>query len=113
MLAEGRCWHQCFFGRLLFWTPGPRGHVCIQVRRELMGAGAGWERCPASKAESTRWQLDDAALSCPGCGDDFGVFTRKHHCRKCGGIYCDACTTMSGDARHSRWCTGCKTASEV
>lgn len=25
------------------------------------------------------------------CRTEFGVFTRKHHCRACGQIFCDKC----------------------
>lgn len=26
----------------------------------------------------------------PGCQRVFGLLTRRHHCRRCGGIFCDA-----------------------
>ena len=27
------------------------------------------------------------------CEDEFGLLNRKHHCRKCGGVFCDGCTS--------------------
>ena len=38
------------------------------------------------------WKPDDSVQRCPGCNTAFGVFTRKHHCRACGGIFCDNCS---------------------
>jgi len=38
------------------------------------------------------WQKDEDVIRCAECEADFGVFTRRHHCRSCGKIYCDPCT---------------------
>ena len=38
------------------------------------------------------WQEDDRVLRCPDCHKSFGVTLRRHHCRGCGMIFCDACT---------------------
>jgi len=45
-------------------------------------------RMPSAKA---KWIADNERNHCqlPGCGRAFGVFTRKHHCRLCGEIFCD------------------------
>ncbi|KAF1935200.1 hypothetical protein EJ02DRAFT_143565 [Clathrospora elynae] len=36
------------------------------------------------------WQADSSTSVCsaPCCQEPFGFFQRRHHCRKCGGIYC-------------------------
>lgn len=39
-----------------------------------------------------RWQRDEDVLSCPICGRDFGIFFRRHHCRKCGRVVCASCS---------------------
>lgn len=39
------------------------------------------------------WQPDREAKDCPGCERIFGWLRRKHHCRRCGQIYCSKCTT--------------------
>ncbi|KNG44474.1 zinc fyve-like protein [Stemphylium lycopersici] len=41
------------------------------------------------------WQADGSTLVCSAssCQEPFGFFQRRHHCRKCGGIFC---------AQHSR-----------
>jgi hypothetical protein len=41
------------------------------------------------------FQAEEAkACEKEGCGASFGLFTRRHHCRMCGGAFCDA---------HSQW----------
>lgn len=39
-----------------------------------------------------RWQPDSEVTSCPICGTRFGLFFRKHHCRKCGRVVCANCS---------------------
>jgi len=39
------------------------------------------------------WEKDDEAKACHECKTEFGFFTRKHHCRRCGQIYCEQCTS--------------------
>ncbi|KAH8549419.1 hypothetical protein BGW37DRAFT_503078 [Umbelopsis sp. PMI_123] len=36
------------------------------------------------------WKPDSEASQCayPGCTNQFGLFERRHHCRKCGDIFC-------------------------
>ncbi|KAF2621468.1 hypothetical protein BU25DRAFT_238208 [Macroventuria anomochaeta] len=36
------------------------------------------------------WQADSSTPTCsaPSCQAPFGLFNRRHHCRKCGGIFC-------------------------
>ncbi|CAO3567580.1 unnamed protein product [Mortierella alpina] len=38
------------------------------------------------------WKPDHSTLVCtwPGCRLEFGFFDRRHHCRKCGDIFCNA-----------------------
>ena len=41
----------------------------------------------------TRWMRDSEAPQCLGCSRSFSFLIRKHHCRKCGKIYCDQCSS--------------------
>lgn len=50
------------------------------------GSGAGQD---AKEKES--WIHDEDVVACPGCDKRFGYTFRKHHCRVCGGVFCDAC----------------------
>ena len=38
------------------------------------------------------WRHDTLANKCMNCNKPFGVLTRKHHCRKCGDIFCNKCS---------------------
>lgn len=37
------------------------------------------------------WEKDDEVTNCGGCGREFNVLVRKHHCRVCGKIFCTRC----------------------
>lgn len=39
------------------------------------------------------WMDDDKATACYDCGRQFSTFTRKHHCRICGSIFCGRCAS--------------------
>lgn len=41
------------------------------------------------------WQEDSSANQCFGCNTKFGYLTWKHHCRHCGYIFCNKCTSKS------------------
>ncbi|KAF8584928.1 hypothetical protein K439DRAFT_1646740 [Ramaria rubella] len=43
------------------------------------------------------WKPDHLAARCDkyACRLKFSLFERKHHCRKCGGIYCHACSART------------------
>ena len=43
---------------------------------------------PANALGTAEWLPDDAADNCMRCGEEFSFFTRKHHCRQCGQIFC-------------------------
>ncbi|XP_069756968.1 RUN and FYVE domain-containing protein 2 isoform X2 [Narcine bancroftii] len=38
------------------------------------------------------WLKDRDAACCKLCGKEFSMSTRKHHCRNCGEIFCNACS---------------------
>jgi hypothetical protein len=47
---------------------------------------------PSSEYVVPRWQPDYETSSCPICGRTFGLFFRRHHCRKCGRVVCANCS---------------------
>eukprot|EP01114_Cavostelium_apophysatum_P020893 TRINITY_DN7136_c0_g1_i2.p1 TRINITY_DN7136_c0_g1~~TRINITY_DN7136_c0_g1_i2.p1 ORF type:complete len:537 (+),score=125.57 TRINITY_DN7136_c0_g1_i2:56-1666(+) len=59
-----------------------------------------------------QWANDENIYYCSKCDTEFGLFTRRHHCRKCGGIFCDNCTRFrmvldSYDKEPVRVCQAC------
>ncbi|OMJ07813.1 Lateral signaling target protein 2-like protein, partial [Smittium culicis] len=38
------------------------------------------------------WQPDSSAPSCINCDRKFKLFFRRHHCRRCGLVFCDICS---------------------
>lgn len=41
--------------------------------------------------EMKKWVESDLVINCQICNTSFGIFTRKHHCRACGGVFCHKC----------------------
>lgn len=39
------------------------------------------------------WLKDDEATNCKQCEKEFSIARRKHHCRNCGDIYCNSCSS--------------------
>lgn len=39
----------------------------------------------------SHWKMDMERESCFGCGSNFTLFLRRHHCRHCGDIFCFEC----------------------
>jgi hypothetical protein len=46
-----------------------------------------------SSDEEVVWQPSESVTSCSFCSAPFTVFFRKHHCRRCGFVVCDNCST--------------------
>ncbi|XP_043689939.1 uncharacterized protein LOC122640757 isoform X2 [Telopea speciosissima] len=59
----------------------------------------------------SNWVVD--ASHCQGCSSQFTFINRKHHCRRCGGLFCNSCTQQrmflrgQGDSA-VRICDPCK-----
>ncbi|KAF4957477.1 hypothetical protein FSARC_11288 [Fusarium sarcochroum] len=49
-------------------------------------------RSTSSDPQRPRWQPDNEVTYCPICHTQFSFFVRKHHCRKCGRVVCNACS---------------------
>lgn len=43
-------------------------------------------------AKIIKWMPDDSVSACCICQTEFSLFNRRHHCRLCGIVVCDACS---------------------
>ena len=41
------------------------------------------------------WVSDEEVDTCQSCSQSFGFFVRRHHCRRCGGVFCGKCSDRS------------------
>lgn len=41
------------------------------------------------------WVPDESANECAHCSSAFGLLLWRHHCRRCGGVFCDACSSKT------------------
>ncbi|KAM3966991.1 protein RUFY3 [Aphomia sociella] len=60
---------------------------------------------------TSNWTSDKDATACTSCAKEFNIARRKHHCRRCGHIFCGACSektvALSGSAKPVRVCDAC------
>lgn len=47
--------------------------------------------------KTVEWIKDKQSNECLSCHSEFGLFTRRHHCRLCGGLYCSDCSNQNVD----------------
>eukprot|EP00656_Telonema_subtile_P012529 TRINITY_DN16307_c0_g1_i1.p1 TRINITY_DN16307_c0_g1~~TRINITY_DN16307_c0_g1_i1.p1 ORF type:complete len:569 (+),score=126.30 TRINITY_DN16307_c0_g1_i1:150-1856(+) len=45
----------------------------------------------ATIIDKKQWVHDKHVSACENCATSFSLFTRKHHCRRCGNIFCNDC----------------------
>ena len=50
------------------------------------------DRCNITVIPETEWHPDAANQECEICGTKFTFTRRRHHCRFCGKVVCDACS---------------------
>ena len=64
-------------------------NVSHRLEREAVVGGV------VSTASAASWKADSKVNACENkkCSKGFTILRRKHHCRRCGGIFCDACST--------------------
>ena len=58
------------------------------VRRRLDEA-----KVAATKSLLRTWEPNKAVAACTSCGLSFSILNWRYHCRSCGRIFCDVCTT--------------------
>ncbi|ETL89758.1 hypothetical protein L917_11344, partial [Phytophthora nicotianae] len=64
------------------------------------------------------WVPDSLAEKCYSCQASFSLMLRRHHCRRCGNVFCDACSSArmplvnSGFVTPVRVCAKCSVAAK-
>lgn len=56
------------------------------------------------------WEKDDYVVHCRSCKTEFSNLKWKHHCRKCGGVYCENCLIYNltlENREYEKCCCGC------
>ncbi|TRM67932.1 hypothetical protein BD626DRAFT_394536 [Schizophyllum amplum] len=48
---------------------------------------------PTAHVMHAQWERDDSVRDCRDCGRRFTFLLRRHHCRRCGRIFCDRCSS--------------------
>ena len=51
------------------------------------------ESDPGVPRPNVIWKPDNSTEECSDCNRFFTFFLRRHHCRGCGNLYCDACSS--------------------
>ena len=84
---------------------------CCKVRR-VIGFSGYFETlrsCADCVASNMRkWIHDQEESSCQGCTRQFTWVWRKHHCRRCGKVFCSSCAGKSTSACTPRLCLDCR-----
>jgi hypothetical protein len=69
------------------------------------------QRKDLSEIHGILWEGDESVSKCRDCEATFTVSLRKHHCRGCGGIFCENCTdphvSLHAGEEPVRACSGC------
>ena len=47
-----------------------------------------------SASNDSLWMPDKICKVCYNCEDPFTMYRRRHHCRMCGQIFCDRCSSQ-------------------
>jgi len=61
-----------------------------ELGRRLAETQMAWEN-----EKTRRWVDDESVNTCQQCQEPFTMMVRRHHCRKCGGIFCYTCSSFT------------------
>ncbi|XP_060565596.1 early endosome antigen 1-like [Ruditapes philippinarum] len=55
-----------------------------------------------TKVQSRKWADDSEVKDCMACSKKFSVTVRRHHCRHCGNIFCNECSSREAKIAMSK-----------
>jgi len=95
-------------------------NVTVELRRKMDDSQAALHelgrenqslQVDLARQSGRKWRDDSDATNCQGCSAAFSLTIRKHHCRNCGSIFCNDCSSkqamMEGFKKPQRVCDGC------
>lgn len=47
-----------------------------------------------SSSHQAAWEEDADVEQCQGCNCEFSILNRRHHCRRCGDVFCNSCSSQ-------------------
>ncbi|XP_026740616.1 myotubularin-related protein 4 isoform X2 [Trichoplusia ni] len=91
-------------------APAQKAAPLRGARGSGSSSGSASEVEVGEEARGVVWLPDSAAPRCQYCRNHFWLARRRHHCRRCGGIFCGSCSEMSswGDCGTMRVCRRCR-----
>ena len=100
LMGESNLGPEAFVDVLMRHGLTTRSMQVSSTQQNAVGQTVSWKERSEGGAVKVRtatasWKHDDEVNACENekCKRQFTFFRRKHHCRRCGGIFCDACTT--------------------
>lgn len=70
--------------------------VCNEQGKLYTGDALGriysWTLPDVAGRSNDHWVRDASVASCMKCNAKFTIYERRHHCRSCGGVYCNKCS---------------------
>ncbi|XP_055332679.1 lateral signaling target protein 2 homolog [Paramacrobiotus metropolitanus] len=74
-------------------------HSASHYRQNLLVSNADASR-PGNAKEPPSWVPDRESATCTACDSPFTLVRRRHHCRNCGKIFCNQCSSNTVPLPH-------------
>ena len=82
------------------WENNVKAAVTVALAHVNIGTYVNRKGKKVKEEHLPYWVPDMQRQECQACGKGFGPFTRKHHCRMCGEIFCSACLPKEKSINH-------------
>ena len=82
---------ESYFNSSAFGHLKPRTQQDYRKKSDVVGKLTREKSFDVRPSAALCWIADSEAVSCMICDSQFSFLTRKHHCRCCGGVFCNEC----------------------